>query len=165
MKELEGEGDVSDEEGADAEVCNHSSWSVLELLTKLLDSSHSWFTGGLLRGMWASQGSVQGLSTSSTSFCEVHLNFSLQEDTGRELHHYLSHGFNILKVILVRYVSSTGVRQREVIVLLPGVRHFETWRQPIPHLQHLQLSLPKVWPPDEVYSWSSRHYWPSQSYW
>ena len=39
--------------------------SVLELLTKLLDSSHSWFTGGLLRGMWASQGSVQGLSISS----------------------------------------------------------------------------------------------------
>ena len=23
---------------------------------------------------------------------------SLKEDTGRELHHYLSHGFNILKV-------------------------------------------------------------------
>ena len=42
-----------------------TSWSVLELLTKLLDSSHSWFTGGLLRGMWASQGSVQGLSISS----------------------------------------------------------------------------------------------------
>lgn len=127
-----------------------TSWSVLELLTKLLDSSHSWFTGGLLRGMWASQGSVQGLSTSSSSFCEFHLNFFLQEDTGRELHHYLSHGFNILKVILLRYVSSIDVRQRKVIVSLPGVRHSETWRQLIPHLQHLQLSIPKVWPPDEV---------------
>jgi len=53
VKELEGEGDVSDEEGADAEV-------------------DCCVVCGLHRAVF-------------------------KEDTGRELHHYLSHGFNILK--------------------------------------------------------------------